>query len=101
MEQMPFEYNFWNTQQSIHNYPFAFNGNVDYNMTVPQYYYHPNGDPSIRTSSIATDQTCVVDFNEQEQKLSSFESLPSHVLPQIGSTFYIEDDDFHDSHGPS
>ena len=101
MEQMPFEYNFWNTQQSIPNYPFAFTGNVDYNMTVPQYYYHPDGDPSIRTSSIATDQTCVVDYNEQEEKLASFDSLPSHVMAQLGSTFYIDDDDFHDSHGPS
>ena len=101
MEQMPFEYSFWNTQHSIPDYPFAFDGNVDYNMTIPQYYYHPNGDQSIRTSSIATDQTCVVDYNEQEQKLASFESLPSHAMPQLGSTFYIEDDDFHDSHGPS
>jgi hypothetical protein len=101
MEQMPFEYNFWNTQQSIPDYPFAFNGNIDYDMTVPQYYYHPNGDPSIRTSSIATDQTCVVDYNEQEQKLASFDPLPSNIMAQIGSTFYIDDDDFHDSHGPS
>jgi hypothetical protein len=89
-------HNLWNAQQSAPSYPFIFSSNMDYGIQGPQYFY-PSGDPSIRTSSIATDQTYVMDYNEEEQKLANFESFPSHNSAQYGTTFLLEgDDDFYD-----
>ena len=103
IDQTPIDYNynnFWNAQQSAPNYPFIFS-NMNYGMPDPQYFY-PSGDPSIRTSSVATDQTYVMDYNEQEQKLANFESFPSHNAAQYGTTFLLEgDDDFYDPRGLS
>lgn len=103
VEQLPMDYNYpiWTSQQNPAGY-FNFPGGLDYsNMAVSQMLY-ANTDPSARTSSIATDQTCVGDYNGQDHKFPHFEPYPPQNSTQYRETFLLDgDDDYHDSHGLS
>ena len=90
LDPMPFNGAYWANQQSIDNNYLGLNNNMNYGYPGPLYYY-PN-DISLRTSSVATDHTCVGDCNEHEQKLSDYSSVPSYSMLQNG-TFLLDDDD--------
>lgn len=84
---------FWNPPPNTHGYPFHFDGsNIDYSMSAPQLPY-ANGDMSARASSIATDQTYVGHYSEQDQKYANFEQIPPHNTAQYGGTFFLDDND--------
>ena len=98
LDPTPFGCNYWAVQQNTGNNPFLFDGNMNYGSSEPMYHY--TDDTSVRNSSIATDQTYVGDLDENGQKLSTFDTMSSYSTAQYG-TFFLDDDDHHDSYGMS
>ena len=90
VEPTPFDYGFLPTPQGFQDFSFLYNGNPTYDLPSGDYMYPREA--SVRTSSIATGQTYVDEYNEYEQKMSEFQdvALPS---PAHQTFLWGEDED--------